>query len=460
MPQKVIWITKLATGIASALLLSAGSVRAIDGPSFDCSHGVNTALAVILCSNSDAASADWNMSSAFWAASKSVQDESEQNAFNQSISWRCGLPPQPSQLDRVYGFPPPPIQPITQSQVNCVISAFNARTAILRARLSRDALLESKLTPEQHIEIQQALIIKGLLRNRVQKYRATPDGQFGPNTRAAIRDYQRSIGASPTGYLSDQQRVSVLESPEQIEAREARAAAEAKAKQAAIDAQKLAEELARRAEERAKQEAEERERKRLEEDAARAAEWRQQVDEAQRKGPEYAAKVSDVKWTLREHMNPMTEEMEYTVLSRQTNGTGAVASVEGFCDRDHVPFQATLENDREPAASLGFITSRFDNGIVGKKRINDGSVESISFQAEKWRNRITVARLVFDHDGLEAAETTWRVLAEIETSRGTLYIKIPMFNENIQKLIANCQHQYEAEKQRGGHPDAPMSQPM
>ena len=67
---------------------------------------------------------------------------------------------------------------------------------------------------------------------------------------------------------------------------------------------------------------------------------------------------------------------------------------------------------------------------------------------------------LFSHDAAEAAETTWRVMAEIETSRGTLYIKIPMFNDNVQKLIANCQHRYELEKQRGGHPDAPASQPM
>jgi hypothetical protein len=162
---------------------------------------VNTALAIILCSNSDAAKADWNLSSAFWAAFKNGEDENEQNAFNQSISGRCGLPPQPSELDRLYGFPfRPAAQPITEAHVRCVISVLNTRTAILRATLRGDALVESKLTPEEHIEIQQALIVKGWLRNRVQKYRANADGQFGPNTRAAIRDYQQSVGARPTGF--------------------------------------------------------------------------------------------------------------------------------------------------------------------------------------------------------------------------------------------------------------------
>ena len=367
LPSKATWITTLASGIATILLSSTGSGHAVDGPSFDCSHGVNTSLAIILCSNSDAAKADWNLSSAFWAAFKNDRDENEQNAFNQSMRWRCSLPTQPSELDRLYGFPlRPAAQPITEVHVRCVISVFNARTAILRARLRGDALVESKLTPEEHIEIQQALIVKGWLRNRVQKYRANADGQFGPNTRAAIRDYQQSVGATPTGFLSAPQRLALLESPEEIEARAARAAAEAKAKQAELDQKKRAEEEAKRAEQQ-----------RLEEEAARAVEWRQKIDEAQKKGPEYAGKTADVKWTLREHANPMTEEIEYTVLSTQKNDTGgAVATVEGLCEKDRVSFQATLEDAHDPNVSLGFITSRFDHvGIIGKKRINDASVE-------------------------------------------------------------------------------------
>ena len=450
LPSKATWTATLASGIVTLLLSSTGSVHAFDGPSFDCSHGVNTSLAIILCANSDAALADWNLSSAFWAAYKNDKDENEQNEFNQSIRGRCSLPPQPSELEQLYGFPFRPVaQPITEAHVKCVISVFSTRTAILRARLRGDALEELRLTPEEHIEIQQALIVKGWLSNRVQKYRANADGQFGPNTRAAIRDYQQSVGATPTGFLSPPQRLALLESPEQIEARAERAAAEAKAKQAEHDAKKRAEEEAKRAEQQ-----------RLEEEAARAVEWRQKIDEAQKKGPEYAARTADVKWTLREQANPMIEEIEYTVLSTQKNDTGAVATVEGFCEKDRVSFQATLENAHDPNASLGFITSRFDGGIIGKKRINDSSVEPTSFPAEKWRNRIAVSSLVFTHDTAEAAETTWRVLAEIETSRGTLYIKIPMFNEKVQKLIANCQYRYELDKQRGGHPDAPMSQPM
>jgi hypothetical protein len=247
--SKASCVTIVAGGIAAVLLCGASSGHAVEGPSFNCSHGVNTALAIILCNNPDAAKADWDLSSAFWAKGATSRDDDEQNAFNQSMKRRCGLPPQ---LLGLYEFPVPVAEPITEAHVRCVIGVFNRRTAILRASLKGDALIESKLTPEQHIEIQQVLIEKGLLRNRVQKFGAGADGQFGPNTRVAIQDYQRSIGESPTGFLSDQQRLALLESPEEKEARVARAYAEVKAK----EAKRQAEEQAKRDEERAKQEAE------------------------------------------------------------------------------------------------------------------------------------------------------------------------------------------------------------
>jgi peptidoglycan hydrolase-like protein with peptidoglycan-binding domain len=341
---------------------------------------------------------------------------------------------------------------------------------MLRARLTGDALIESQLTPEAHIAIQQALLGKGLLNSRVLKFGAKPDGQFGPNTRAAIQEYQRSVGAKPTGFLSDQQRLALLETPEEVKARAARAAAEAQARQATLDAWKQTEERAKRDEERARQaaldakkQAEEQakrdEEQRLEEEAAKAAEWRQKIEEAQKKGPDYATKVSDMKWTLNQHANPMTEEIDYSASSMQTNGSGAAASVDGFCRNDQVLFQATLENATDPKLPLGFITSPYGGGIVGKKRLNDGAVMPTEFPAEKWRNRITLSTLAFSHDAAEGAETTWRILAEIETSHGTLYVKIPMFNVSIQKLVSNCQQLYEREKQRGGRPDAPASRP-
>ncbi len=85
---------------------------------------------------------------------------------------------------------------------------------MLRAKLQGDALAESQLTPEQHIEIQAALDQQGFLRKRVQHYGTSLDGEFGPNTRAAIKEFQKSIGAQATGFLSQKQRNALLEIPE------------------------------------------------------------------------------------------------------------------------------------------------------------------------------------------------------------------------------------------------------
>jgi peptidoglycan hydrolase-like protein with peptidoglycan-binding domain len=437
-----------------AILLSGVPGFTFDGPSFDCTHSVNSALAIILCSIPQAAQADWDLVSAYWAFSS---DDRDQRAFSQSMNQRCVLPRQETAEERVgrafaqelgprmWGqrLPIPGPQPITQNHVRCVISAFHNRAAMLRGKLKGDAFAESKLSPEEHMQIQAALIEKGFLRNRFRDYGANADGQFGPNTRSAIKDFQRSIGARETGFLSDQQRTALLESPQEREARAERTAAEARARQDALEAQRRAEEQRKRDEEKA-----------IQDEAKKAADWREKIEEAKKRGPEYAAKIGHLTWSLTEHMNPMTEENEYTVSSTQPNGDGAVASIEGVCLKDRIVFQATLLDANDSKRPLGFLTSA-GGAVVGNKRTNDDPVFATTFPTVRWRNRIEVSTLSFSHDSPESADTTWRTLAEVETSQGTLYIKIPMFNAKIQTLITNCQRQYELEKRQNGRRDAP-----
>jgi peptidoglycan hydrolase-like protein with peptidoglycan-binding domain len=406
------------TAVTAAVLLSGSHAFAVDGPSFDCSHGVRQTLAVILCVSPEAAQADWDVNRAYWAL---FTDDREETTFNEAVNQRCAIP-----------MP----QLVTEQHVRCVISAFHNRAAALRNRLTGNALAESNLSPDEHVDIQVALAGKGFLQNRVRGYGANADGQFGPNTRSAIKDFQRSIGAQATGFLSNEQRLALAESPEEREAR----AAQEKARQEALEAQK-------HAGERAKQAEIDRERKRLEDEAEKAAEWRRRIDEAQKKGPEYADKVTDLKWSLQESTNPMSDEQDYTVSSRQTNGTGALAAVDGACSKDQVLFGATLHDADDSKIPLGFSKSSA-GGIIGNKRINDDSVFATNFPLDKWSNRIVVSRQSFHQDDPESADTTWRVLAEIETSRGTLYIKIPTLDAKIQQLIAACKHHYEIEKRR------------
>jgi hypothetical protein len=141
-----------------------------------------------------------------------------------------------------------------------------------------------------------------------------------------------------------------------------------------------------------------------------------------------------VKWSLSEQKNLMTDDIDYTVTTIQTNGKGAQASIEGTCQKPgRVVFSATLNDSSDRETPLGLPT--FENmTIVGNKRINDEPQFATSFQNDKFRNRIVVATLS-SLDPTESIETTWRVLAEVETSLGSMIIQIPLFDVNIQKLV-------------------------
>jgi hypothetical protein len=153
----------------------------------------------------------------------------------------------------------------------------------------------------------------------------------------------------------------------------------------------------------------------------------------------------------------MTDDKDYTVASAQLNGTGAVANVEGTCQKPgRVTFVATLADISDRNSPLGL--PDFAGGyIAGSKRINDDPLFPTHFPTQKFRNRILVSTLS-SLDPIESIESTWRVLADVETARGRIVIQIPTFNTNVQKLLVACRKQYEKATKGGGLPDAPSRQ--
>ena len=383
---------KITAACIAALLLATTSVSYsqsgyVSGqPSIDCTNVHNT-VALILCSVPEAAQADWNVNSASWALYFTVNDagrrmlDLDQQAWRQSLDRICALPRQLTQEEqagqamgqafgRMFlgpGIRIPGPQPVTQAHVNCVLNAYHARAAMLRSKLRGDPLAESLLSAEQHAELQEALAEKGFLRSD-QVGSGTHDGEFGPVTRQAIKQFQQSLGAAPSGFLSGAERTALLESPAEREAKATRLAAEAKAKQDAEDARLVAE-------------------------ANAAREWRRKIDEARIKGGQYADK-SEFKWSLSAVDNPMIDDKDYTVASAQPNGTGAIANVEGTCSKPgRVTFVATLNDVTDPNSPLGL--PDFAPGyIAGNKRINDDPEFPVHFPAQKFRNSILISTLL------------------------------------------------------------------
>jgi peptidoglycan hydrolase-like protein with peptidoglycan-binding domain len=178
--------------LGSVIALPAIAENAPDGssfsskPSFECSQAQDS-VSSILCADQDGALADWDMTSAGLALKGSLDRVDRQAFARDEIFWireltrACALPPAPSR--------------ISTDQKSCVLRAYHERAEFYRRELNGDALAESKLGPEDHARIQNALVALGFLQDR-------PDGKFGPRTRDAIRRYQFSRKLPQKGFLT------------------------------------------------------------------------------------------------------------------------------------------------------------------------------------------------------------------------------------------------------------------
>jgi Putative peptidoglycan binding domain/Tetratricopeptide repeat len=126
-------------------------------PTFDCVKA-KSSTGRILCGDQAGAKADWDITSAYWAT-----------FFSLPLSER---------------------------------DAFKRRH---RSRLRGDALAESTMSPEEHAQIQSRLIALGY-------FDESPDGEFGPLTRDAIRRFQMRSGEPVSDFLSPAQQARLANS--------------------------------------------------------------------------------------------------------------------------------------------------------------------------------------------------------------------------------------------------------
>jgi uncharacterized protein YecT (DUF1311 family) len=169
---------------------NVGSIGDIsDRPTFDCTKA-KSATGRILCVGKEGAKADWDLTSAYWARYFTL-DETARDGFSRAEEdWFPSLNRTCRLLRTQDTFSP--------AQRQCVYTAYETRAALFRSQLSGDALAESELTPEQHAQIQAELIRRGILDD-------TADGEFGENTRNAIKTLQAQSGVPTTGFLTAQE---------------------------------------------------------------------------------------------------------------------------------------------------------------------------------------------------------------------------------------------------------------
>lgn len=172
--------------------------------SLDCnkvnSNASSSTVARILCSGRDGAAADWDLNSALWSLAGAYNENQQRDFDRGQDRWRAALNSACSVQVPSLTFLP--------SQQECVIRAFHSRAAALRSLMSGDALIESKLSPEDHAKIQLSLIQRGLLQDK-------PDGEFGATTRQAIKRFQSIAGEATSGFLTNAQSARLLSDNQQ-----------------------------------------------------------------------------------------------------------------------------------------------------------------------------------------------------------------------------------------------------
>jgi uncharacterized protein len=175
----------------TAAVAQGGSISS--RPTFDC-RKAKSPLALLICSGDDTARADWDLVIAYWARYFSLDEDDrktfreDQNKWLRSLDEKCRLS----------------APPFSRQQTSCVIDAYKARAALYRSKLRGPALAESKMTPEQLSQIQQALITLGF-------FDGEADGEFGTMTRAAIRKFQEANGFVRSDFLTMEQQRALLE---------------------------------------------------------------------------------------------------------------------------------------------------------------------------------------------------------------------------------------------------------
>jgi hypothetical protein len=174
-------------------------------PTIDCSK-TKTPLGLILCTDENAARADWDVNASGWAYAFTLEERPRKafwqshDEWVQSVTRKCNLTVQ-----------------ISNSQRECVVRTYRARANALRSKLTGDALVETRLSPEERAAIQTKLAAFGFLADR-------PDGEFGANTRAAIKKFQQANRYREAAFLTAAQRqallasVQVAQSPAQTQA--------------------------------------------------------------------------------------------------------------------------------------------------------------------------------------------------------------------------------------------------
>jgi hypothetical protein len=179
------------------------------------------------------------------------------------------------------------------------------------------------------------------------------------------------------------------------------------------------------------------------------------IKEVVRKGQAYA-NGEETKWHVQSKKNEMTDKVDQVAVSEQRSD-GIVVEVKGFCESGQVRFTALIV-DEEGKPTIDLPLSINATGAVGTKgllRLNDGQPISLDFVPKgNFRNELLLVSLsksegasnplpglLFQSLQPIVFSDIWRIYVQLETSRGAILIKIPVYDGAVLKMINSCELQ-------------------
>ena len=187
---------KVCRMAAVLLAVTAAPAWAI-GPSFDCA-AVHTPAAQLICSSPDLSRIDLMFVQAYYALRQQVGPAGWQTLKAEAVDFenrtlrRCGVP--------AAGLLPPDPRP----WVACLSAEYERQRTVWLSRLTGAAREEASRPVDQHVTLQRDLQSLGFLLPT-----ATIDGVYGEATRSAIQAWQQSRGAVVTGFLGNQDAITL-----------------------------------------------------------------------------------------------------------------------------------------------------------------------------------------------------------------------------------------------------------
>jgi peptidoglycan hydrolase-like protein with peptidoglycan-binding domain len=177
----------------------------LTGPSFPCPQP-DDPLAQLVCSTPDLAQLDMQFVQAYEALYEQVGASGQPSVrhldlqFDMGVRTTCGI--GLSQASNPSPTPPPPAP---SGAAACAIPLYQQQILLWKGMLQGAALEEANRPIQDQVALQTRLQTLGFLPAQAQM-----DGVFGTGTRAAIKQWQTSVGRPPTGLLAADDALALL----------------------------------------------------------------------------------------------------------------------------------------------------------------------------------------------------------------------------------------------------------